>query len=120
MAIRFTCPVMRGELSVTNAYVRLGPISIKKNRGSDPETWYLTADIEVFVDVPEKDGPALQRAPTLQSTPALQSLHVDRLKMTDIDPAATTVATVYGGLKAWLVTNTAVTAVTQLSDITDA
>ena len=40
--------------------------------------------------------------------------------MSDIDPAAATVATVYGGLKAWLVTNTAVTAVTQLSDITDA
>ena len=114
MAIRFTCPVMRGELSATNAYVRLGPISIKKNRESDPETWYLTADIEVFADVPEADGPALQSAPTLQST------HVDRFKMTDIEPAATTVATVYGGLKAWLVTNTAVTAVTQLSDITDA
>ena len=108
MAIRFTCPVMRGELSATNAYVRLGPISIKKNREDDPETWYLTADIEVFADVPE------------EGDSALQSLHVDRFKMTDIDPAATTVATVYGGLKAWLVTNTAVTAVTQLSDITDA
>ena len=108
MAIRFTCPVMRGELSVTNAYVRLGPISIKKNRESDPETWYLTADIQVFADVPE------------EGDNFLQSLHVDRFKMTDIDPAATTVATVYGGLKAWLVTNTAVTAVTQLSDITDA
>jgi len=108
MAIRFTCPVMRGELSATNAYVRLGPISIAKNRESDPETWYLTADIQVFADVPEEDDNFLQ------------SIHVDRFKMTDIDPAATTVATVYGGLKAWLVTNTAVTAVTQLSDITDA
>tara|TARA_R110001583_G_scaffold134746_1_gene286480 strand:- start:2904 stop:3203 length:300 start_codon:yes stop_codon:yes gene_type:complete len=99
---------MRGELSATNAYVRLGPISINKNRESDPETWYLTADIEVFADVPE------------EGDSALQSLHVDRFKMSDIDPAAATVATVYGGLKAWLVTNTAVTAVTQLSDITDA
>ena len=108
MAIRFTCPVMRGELSATNAYVRLGPISISKNREDDPATWYLTADIEVFADVPE------------EGDNALQSLHVDRFKMTDIDPAATTVATVYGGLKAWLVTNTAVTAVTQLSHITDA
>ncbi len=108
MAIRFTCPVMRGELSATNAYVRLGPISIKKNRESDPETWYLTADIQVFADVPE------------EGDNTLQSTHVDRFKMPDIDPAATTVATVYGGLKAWLVTNTAVTAVTQLSDITDA
>ena len=117
MAIRFTCPVMRGELSATNAYVRLGPISIMKNREDDPETWYLTADIEVFADVPEEPE---EGDNTLQSTPALQSIHVDRFKMTDIDPAATTVATVYGGLKAWLVTNTAVTAVTQLSDITDA
>ena len=114
MAIRFTCPVMRGELSATNAYVRLGPISISKNREDDPETWSLTADIEVFADVPEEDGDALER------TSALQSTHVDRFKMGDIDPAATTVATVYGGLKAWLVTNTAVPAVTQLSDITDA
>ena len=108
MAIRFTCPVMRGELSATNAYVRLGPISISKNRESDPETWYLTADIEVFADVPEAGANALQ------------SLHVDRFKMTDIDPAATTVATAYGGLKAWLVTKGTVPAVTQLSDITDA
>ena len=108
MAIRFTCPVMRGELSATNAYVRLGSILIMKNHESDPETWYLTADIEVFADVPE------------EGDNALQSIHVDRFKMTDIDPAATNVATVYGGLKAWLVTNTAVTAVTELSDITDA
>ena len=108
MAIRFTCPVMRGELSATNAYVRLGSISIKKNREDDPETWYLTADIQVFADVPE------------EGDNFLQSTHVDRFSMADIDPAATNVATVYGGLKAWLVTNTAVTAVTQLSHITDA
>lgn len=111
MAVQFDVPA-NGGLTASGAYVRLGPWYVKKNRSDG--TYYVSAELEVYKDATEAAKVGDNGA---ASGERIQSVHVDRFKIKNVDPTSVSIATIYSELKDWLVAQGIVASNADITDV---